>query len=52
VFLYTKFYDWWWEVMPKYLFFLVLGLSALLTLFVLRRLRSEGPTASQTQVSA
>jgi uncharacterized membrane protein len=52
VFLYTKFYDWWWEVMPKYLFFLVLGLTALLALFVLRRLRSEGPTTSQTQVSA
>jgi uncharacterized membrane protein len=51
VFLYTKFYDWWWEVMPKYLFFLVLGLTALLTLFVLRRLRSEGPAASQAQVS-
>jgi uncharacterized membrane protein len=41
VFLYTKFYDWWWEVMPKYLFFLVLGLTALLTLFVLRRLRTQ-----------
>jgi uncharacterized membrane protein len=41
VFLYTKFYDWWWEVMPKYLFFLVLGLTALLTLFVLRRLRTD-----------
>jgi uncharacterized membrane protein len=50
VFLYTKFYDWWWEVMPKYLFFLVLGLTALLTLFVLRRLRSEGPAFAQTQV--
>jgi len=51
VFLYTKFYDWWWEAMPKYLFFLLLGLTALLTLFVLRRLRSEGLTASRTQVS-
>jgi uncharacterized membrane protein len=51
VFLYTKFYDWWWDVMPKYLFFLLLGLTALLTLFVLRRLRSEGINASQTQVS-
>ena len=52
VFLYTKFYDWWWEVMPKYLFFLVLGLTALLAILVLRRLRSEQPTSSQTQVSA
>ena len=39
IFLYTKFYDWWWELMPKYLFFLVLGLAALLLLSVLRRLR-------------
>jgi len=42
IFLYTKFYDWWWEVMPKYLFFLVVGLSAVLLLFVFRRLRARG----------
>jgi len=47
VFLYTKFYDWWWELMPKYLFFLVLGLTALLALVVLRRLRSQPLTAAQ-----
>ncbi len=23
IFLYTKFYDWWWDWMPKYLFFLL-----------------------------
>jgi len=39
VFLYTKFFDWWWEIMPKYLFFLVLGLTAVLFLLILRRLR-------------
>jgi hypothetical protein len=39
IFLYTKFYDWWWEVMPKYLFFLVVGLTAVLFLFILKRLR-------------
>jgi len=39
IFLYTKFYDWWWEVMPKYLFFLVLGLTAVLVLLVMKRLR-------------
>jgi uncharacterized membrane protein len=38
VFLYTKFFDWWWAWMPKYLFFLVLGLTAVLVLVVLRRL--------------
>ncbi|OGT18801.1 MAG: hypothetical protein A2V90_06070 [Gammaproteobacteria bacterium RBG_16_57_12] len=39
LFLYTKFFDWWWEIMPKYLFFLVLGLAAILFIFVLKRLR-------------
>ena len=39
IFLYTKFYDWWWTWMPKYLFFLVLGLVAVLLLFILKRLR-------------
>jgi uncharacterized membrane protein len=43
IFLYTKFYDWWWELMPKYLFFLVVGLSAILLLFVFRRLRKAAP---------
>lgn len=40
VFLYTKLFDWWWRWMPKYLFFLVLGLSAVLCLLVLKRLRA------------
>ncbi len=41
VFLYTKFFDWWWESMPKYLFFLVVALTAILFLFVFRRLRGR-----------
>lgn len=40
LFLYTKFFSWWWDIMPKYLFFLVMGLSALLLLLVLKRLRN------------
>ena len=40
IFLYTKIFDWWWESMPKYLFFLVLGLVAVLILVVLKRLRA------------
>lgn len=40
IFLYTKFYDWWWDWMPKYLFFLVLGLMAVGLLLALRRLRT------------
>ncbi len=43
IFLYTKFYDWWWEWMPKYLFFLVIGLSAILILLVFKRLRRSVP---------
>ena len=40
IFIYTKFFDWWWDVMPKYLFFLVLGLVAILSLVILKRLRN------------
>lgn len=42
IYLYTKMFDWWWEIMPKYLFFLVMGLSAILFLFTFKRLRSKG----------
>jgi len=42
IFLYTKFFDWWWQLLPKWLFFLVVGLSAILILLVLRRLRRAG----------
>ncbi|MFB0936831.1 MAG: DUF2157 domain-containing protein [Propionivibrio sp.] len=42
IFLYTKFYDWWWDLLPKYLFFLVLGLTALLVLLIMKRLRRSG----------
>jgi uncharacterized membrane protein len=39
VFFYTKLYDWWWGWMPKYLFFLLMGLAAILLLLVFKRLR-------------
>lgn len=42
IFLYTKFFDWWWAIMPKWLFFFVIGLSAILILTILRRLRARG----------
>ncbi|MGH7164243.1 MAG: DUF2157 domain-containing protein, partial [Nitrospiraceae bacterium] len=38
--LYTKFFDWWWDWMAKYLFFLLLGLIAVLLLLVFQRLRA------------
>jgi hypothetical protein len=39
LFLYTKIFDWWWDWMPKYVFFFVLGLTALLALIVFKRIR-------------
>jgi len=39
LYLYTKFFDWWWDWLPKYLFFLLLGLIAIGLLLVLQRLR-------------
>lgn len=42
IFLYTKFFDWWWDSMPKYIFFFVMGLTAVLLLVIMRRLRAKG----------
>ena len=41
VFLYVKLYAWWWAWMPKYVFFLLIGLTAVLLLYLFRRLRAE-----------
>jgi len=41
VFVYVKCFDWWWDVMPRYLFFLMLGGLALGTLVLLGRLRKQ-----------
>ena len=43
VLLLLRFVDWWWDWMPKYLFFLIVGATALLFMFVLRRLRQSRP---------
>lgn len=42
IFLYVRFYDWWWEWMPGYLFFLIIGLVSigLLALFRIVRMRA------------
>ena len=41
LFLYMRFFDWWWDSMPKYLFFLILGLTAVVILLGLRRVRAR-----------
>lgn len=45
LFLYTKVFDWWWEIMPKYLFFLVIALSSVLMLFIYKRIRKQSQLA-------
>ncbi|MDY0117467.1 MAG: DUF2157 domain-containing protein [Sulfurimonadaceae bacterium] len=39
IFLYTKFFQWWWAWMPKYIFFFILGMSALVILIVLKKVK-------------
>jgi len=41
IFLYTKFFNWWWDLMPKYIFFLIIGLSAVFILMILKRFKSK-----------
>ncbi len=41
VFLFVRLHGWWWHWMPKYLFFLLIGLIALGLLLVFRRVRSR-----------
>jgi len=43
VFLYVKLHAWWWAWMPKYLFFLSIGLILLLLFHLFRRLRPGLP---------
>lgn len=49
LFLYTKLFDWWWEIMPKYLFFLVIALSSVLLLFIYKRLREQSQSAGHVE---
>lgn len=39
--LYTKFFDWWWDWMPKYQFFFLLGLISLVLLIVFQKFRGK-----------
>ncbi len=45
--LYTKFFDWWWDWLPKYLFFFLIGLTAILALMVFNRLRKAQQAGSR-----
>ena len=39
LFIYAKCFDWWWNAMPRYLFFLMLGSLAIAAMVVLAKLR-------------
>jgi uncharacterized membrane protein len=41
VFLYTNFYQWWWDWMPAYLFFFIVGVIAIAIIVPLRRVRES-----------
>lgn len=40
IFLYTKLFGWWWNWMPKYVFFLIIGVIAMSLLWLLKKLRA------------
>ena len=40
-FLLTRFVDWWWDWMPRYLFFLILATVALAWIWALRLVRGH-----------
>lgn len=46
VLLFLRYVDWWWDVMPKYVFFLIVGLTAIALMVVLQRLRRSAGAAS------
>ena len=46
IFLYTKFYDWWWEIMPKFAFFLIIALTAILFILIMKRVRAAARVES------
>ena len=49
IFLYTKFYDWWWEIVPKFVFFLIIGLTSILFILVMKRLRAAAQVREDTR---
>lgn len=49
IFLYTRFYDWWWEIVPKFVFFLIIALTAILFILIMKRLRAGALAAGGGQ---
>jgi uncharacterized membrane protein len=47
LFLYVKLFDWWWASLPRWAFFLLLGLVAVGVLLLLRRLRAASQRGAE-----
>ena len=41
IFLYTKFFDWWWDFLPKYMFFFILSIISLGLLSGFKKMRTR-----------
>ncbi|MCW8875532.1 MAG: DUF2157 domain-containing protein [Kangiellaceae bacterium] len=41
LFLYTKFFDWWWDLLPKYIFFFVIGAISIGLLALFTKIRNR-----------
>jgi uncharacterized membrane protein len=41
VFLFTRLYHWWWDWMPKYLFFAAIGALGIALVLIFKRLRNQ-----------
>ena len=41
IFLFTRLYHWWWDWMPKYLFFAVIGALGIALVVAFKRLRGQ-----------
>ena len=41
IFLFTRLYHWWWDWMPKYLFFAVIGALGIALVLIFKRLRGQ-----------
>jgi len=46
IYIYTKMFDWWWDLIPKYLFFLLIAAIAILCLVILKRIRATDHAAT------
>lgn len=50
IFLFTRLYHWWWDYMPRYLFFAIIGAIAIGLVLVFKRIR--GGLVAKTEVHA